>query len=108
MPNQDRPIDLCSEIIKGMERLGFKQSSTDLIKNNIKFIDALDKESNLQRTMLTMQFFDVLLLQPKQVPKNIRIALNVATNPLHWLEDMTSTVLPFMRRNEEDFFPTQH
>lgn len=103
---QIEQINLCEEIINTMKRLGFTDTSIETLRTNQKFINAYNKEAGLQRTMLTMLFFDILMFQPKPVPTNIRIALNVATDPVVWLGDMRGTVLPFMRVNEGEFFLT--
>lgn len=103
---EDVLLNLCEQLIINMKKLGFRQTSIEAIESNKQFIEATDKEPGLQRTMLTMLFFDYLVIhQTKPVPSHIRVALNVAANPEFWLDDMITTVLPFMRANESDFFP---
>jgi len=98
-------FNLCDEIIKEMRNLQFNESNIDLLKNSPRFIDAYDKEHVLQKTMLTMIFHNLLLNGKTIVPSNIRLSLNIATSVFGWLEDIKLVILPFLRLNEDKFFP---
>lgn len=101
----DVVVNLCTEIIDEMRRLGFEETSIQRVTSNERFQSAFDKDPILQRTMLTMVFYNVLIAPNKTLPINIRLALNVATDVNGWLEDMKLSILPFIKINESDFFP---
>lgn len=100
----DVDTNLCSEIVSEMERLQFQQSSVNAVKATSQFIDAYDKNNALQRTMLTMVFYNVLISGTHTAPAQIRMALNLAMDVPGWWDDMRLVILPFLKANEEKFF----
>lgn len=94
----------CAGVVAEMERLEFKQSSVNTVKGTTQFIDAYDKNDQLQRTMLTMLFFNILISGTHPAPTQIRLALNVATDVAGWWDDMRLVILPFLKENEDLFF----
>lgn len=98
-------INLCQELVKAMEKHGFSEKSISTIKHAPYFTDAYDKGQDVQRTMLTMLLFNMLMYKQEPVPRNIRIALSVATTSIAWFDDVNTVILPFMKANEAVFFP---
>ena len=101
-------INVCEEILRDMRNLEFNESSIELIKRDPRFIEAYSKENVLQKTMLTMVFYNVLMNGNSVVPSQIRLGLNIATSVEGWLEDMKLVVLPFLKVNEDVFFKIVH
>lgn len=99
-------IDLCIEILNAMTRLEFKEDSIDMIERHQNFVEATTSNPYVQRTQLTMAFFDVMMngKSEEPVPSKIRMALNYSPNVEGWLDDMKLVILPFLKRNEENFF----
>jgi len=100
----DININLCTIIISEMERLQFNPNSVHAIKSSQHYIDAYDKNNQLQRTMLTMLFYGILVDSEHIVPSQIRLALNIATDVNGWLDDIRIVILPFLKENEDKFF----
>lgn len=103
--NEEVVLDLCAEILRTVKRLGFKDSSIAKIEHADAMRSAENRPPELQKTILTMMFYNLLMYTGNRIPQNIRLALNISPTPLGWLHDMTSTVLPFMLANEDVFFP---
>lgn len=99
-------INFCQITIDEMTRLKFKESSIDRIKNNKYFISAYNKNYLLQRTVLSTIFFRILMYANVKVPVQIRLALNIASDSMEWLDDLKLVILPFLKENEDIFFPT--
>lgn len=98
-------LDLCKEILKEMTKLEFKESSIRQIQYSSYFIEAADKETPMQRALITTVFFRLMVDRgDKYIPKEIKLGLNMANDVLGWLEDMKLVVLPFLKLNEERFF----
>lgn len=98
-------FNLCQELVKAMEKQGFSEKSISTVKSSSHYIEAYDKGQDVQRTMLTMLFFNLTMYQQEPIPRNIRIAMNVATSAPAWFDDINTVVLPFLRANETVFFP---
>ena len=98
-------VNLCEEIIKEAQRLGLKQSALQSIQTNQTFIDAYDKHMAFQRAALTTLLFRVLISGNFQPPAQIRIALNSANDNNSWLDDVKIVILPFIKANEDNYFP---
>ena len=101
-------INLCNELIAEMKKLDFNDISINRISNDIRFIDAIDKPTVLQKTILTMVLFGILVDNMKDtiIPSNIRVALNIAPSIEGWFEDIKLVILPFLKVNESTFFPS--
>lgn len=101
-------LDLSSLITEAMTKVGISAASVDRFKQDPNYINSTGKHPNIQRTLLTVALYDLLISQPKPVPTNIRVALNAANDNLYWYEDMLTILLPFIQVNEDKFFPTVH
>ena len=97
-------VNICKEVISSMEKQGFSIKSVEIVKGSQQYIDAYDKGPDIQRTMLTMLLFNLMMYKEHPIPRNVRIGLNVATDSLAWLDDIVTIVLPFLKANEETFF----
>lgn len=99
-------INLCSIVVDEMRRMGFKEESIQKVTGNSNFAMAYDKVMNVQRTYLTMLFHGLFMGSTKgsAVPKQIRVALNIANGSEAWLDDIKLVILPFLKENEEYFF----
>ena len=102
----DTVTNYCADVVTEMERIGFSQSSVNTVKATSQFIDAYDKGDQLQRTMLTMLFFNIMISGENPAPPHIRIALNVALDVAGWWDDMRLVILPWLKANEDKFFVT--
>lgn len=101
----DIATNFCSGVVAEMERLEFRVSSVNAVKAQPQFSEAFDKNEQLQRTMLTMLFYNLLISGQTPAPAHIRLALNVATDVNGWWDDMRLVILPFLKQNEDFFFP---
>lgn len=102
----DVDINLCSIVVEEMRRMGFQELSVSKVTNDSNFNMAYDKNMNVQRTYLTMLFHSIFINSSKEsaVPKQIRMALNIANGSEAWLDDIKLVILPFLKENEEYFF----
>ena len=101
-------LDVCKELVSAMTRLGFREDSVNQVKRSTQYINACAEAPEMQKTILTMLFYNLLMYKPNPIPTNIRIALNAANTASAWLDDMATAVLPFMQANEDTFFATVH
>lgn len=97
-------LNLCEELTKTMVKLGFKEEAINHFKSSPQFATAYNSSAPVQRTMLIMYFYNLIMYKPEPVPKNIRIGLNAATESLAWYEDMSTIVLPFIQVNQDIFY----
>lgn len=99
-------INMCNELVKVIDTLNFSEKSKSAIINSQKWIEAYDKETSVQRTMLIMLFYNILMNGRTKdvVPSRIRLSLNVSTDMRGWLDDMSIVILPYLKLNEEYFF----
>lgn len=97
-------LNVNKELIDAMERQGFSEKAIKHLKESENFIKSYSEAAAIQKTMLTMYFYNLLMYQKSPVPTNIRIGLNAATEAQAWVEDMITIVLPFIRANEETFY----
>jgi hypothetical protein len=98
-------LNLYQEILDSMKRFDFEQKNIDAVANNPEFIKANNNPSSVQKTIITMVFFGIMVNTETPAPAHIRIALNVATDVRGWLDDMNNTILPWLKANEDVFFP---
>lgn len=105
MDNIDN-INLYKELNKAMRIVGFNQEQIDLIEKDKRYLRSIGANHRVQRVELTLIFNDILVISNLNdpVPDTIRVALSYSTDPLGWLEDVTSTILPFLKINEQFFF----
>ena len=97
-------LNLCTELIKEMERLGFEEKSIVAVKTSRHFIEAFNKPQPVQKTMLTMVLYNILLGKTVAAPPHVRLALSTSNDSTGWLDDMKLAILPFLKNNEESFF----
>jgi len=100
-------LNLCNEIIGEMERLEFDKSSIDFVKANPQFVDAYNKNEVLQKTMLIMVFYGIIINASIPTPTNVRLALNIAPDVKGWLDDMKIAILPWLKGNQASYFNAQ-
>lgn len=101
----DTDINLCQITIDEMKKLGFKESSILHIKNNEYFKYAYNIHYSFQRAILSTIFFRILMYSNIKIPNQIRLALNIASDSTGWLDDLRLVILPFLKENEDLFFP---
>lgn len=101
----DLNINICQITIDEMTKLGFRESSINRIKNNEYFISAYHSHYSFQRALLSTILFRILLYSNVKIPNQIRLALNIATDSTGWLDDLKLVILPFLKENEDIFFP---
>ena len=99
-------IDLYKSLNKAMKTMGFSQEQINFIEQDKRYVRSIGADYRVQRVELTLIFNDILVISNPHdpVPDSIRIALSYSTDPLGWLEDIISTILPFLRVNDKFFF----
>lgn len=99
-------FDVCTELVKIMENMGFKETSINYIKSHRQFTGALSTNPVMQKTMLTMLFYDLFAFNRKGeiVPGKIRSAINYSQSVAGWFDEVRLVALPFLKENEEHFF----
>lgn len=97
-------LNICKELATAMEKQGFSETSIRKFKESEQYITTFNDTPEVQKTMLTMYFYNLLMYRPEPIPTNIRIGLNAANSAQAWLEDMITVVLPFIRVNEDKFY----
>lgn len=98
-------LNLCEELLGEMRRLEFSSSSIDFIKGKQMFVDSYNKESMMQRNLLSVVLYKTMMYSNIMVPKEIRLALNMANDNIGWLDDIKLVILPYLKANENLFFP---
>ena len=98
-------LNLCKEIVYTMVKLGFSKKAIEHFKNSSQYANAYNSSAPVQRTMLIMYFYNLIMYKEEPIPHNIRIGLNAATESLAWFEDISGIVLPFILVNESVFYP---
>lgn len=101
-------FNLCFELVRSMEKMGFDIAHVNSIKNDKRFGESYNSNPKIQRTALTMVLYDLIMYTGKSVPVNVRVALNAAPEPMDWFQDIVTGVLPFIRENSEEFFKRVH
>ena len=99
-------FDLCEELVKAMHQLGFEQRTIEKITSDHFFQASQGQTNMVQKTNLIVLLTNTLMSGPWVVPSEIRIALNISTDVLSWFDDVKLYVLPFIKKNEESFFPS--
>lgn len=98
-------FNLCAIFVEEMEKLQFLPSSIDRIRQDPQFIKAMDQDPSVQKMMLTLLINHIFIMGPFVVPFDIRLSLNLATDAQGWSDDLKIVLLPFLKANEEHFFP---
>lgn len=100
----ENTIDLTQEVTKEMQKLEFSDKSISAIHSHKFYSLAQTQDLQQQRLTLAMLFYELLTEPVVPAPSTIRLALNIAVNPVAWLDDMCLVVLPFLKANEDKFF----
>lgn len=101
---EENSLDLTQEITKEMQKLQFSEKSIAVIHNHKFYSLAQSQDLQQQRLTLAMLFYELLTEPDVPAPSQIRLALNIAVNPVAWIDDMRLVVLPFLKNNEDKFF----
>lgn len=96
-------LDLCKEVTNEMIKLDFNETLLTKIKNHPLFMDAYSQNTSMQKSLIAMVFYKVIMYSNMNVPKEIRIALNSSADNLGWLDDIKLVILPFIKANETAF-----
>lgn len=102
----DIKLNLCEKVVKEMQKVGIKPENIARIQNNEFFKEAYDKPNSVQKAFLTHILHSILVDGPEIVPGSIRLALDTEQESLVWLEKVILTIIPFLKENEDKFFPT--
>lgn len=105
MEDLSAPLDLCNEVIKKMQIMGFSQSQIQTFTQNENYQIAVGQTPKVQRVYLTLALSNILNKGPSVVPAQIRIGLNMALNEKDWVTDIGLIVLPFIKANDEVLLP---
>lgn len=98
-------LDLCKLLIGEMLKLGFNSKSIECLSTNQLFLDSINKETTIQKNLLTVLLFKTLIYSNLVIPTSVRLSLNIATDNLGWIADLQLAVLPYMKEHESNFFP---
>lgn len=98
-------LDLCEEVCKRMQVLGFTPEQIQRFTNNEHYKTAVGQQPKVQKVYLTTALSSVLNSGPSVAPSQIRIGLNMATTEVDWLADIGVIVLPFIKANEAMLLP---
>ncbi len=98
-------LNLCDLLLDEMKKLEFNTICINYVKRSQIFIDAFHKESVMQRSLLSVLLYKIMMYSNINVPKEIRLALNMSNDSVGWLNDIKLVILPYLRENEEVFFP---
>ena len=101
---EEKSMNLTEEITKEMQKLQFADKNIAIIQNHKFYSLAQSQDLQQQRLTLAMLFYELLTEPTTPAPSQIRLALNIAVNPVAWLDDMKLVVLPFLKNNEDKFF----
>lgn len=101
----DKELNLCEKVIKEMQKVGIKPENIAKIQNNEFFKEAYDKPNSVQKAFLTHILHGILVDGPEIVPGSIRLSLDTEQESLVWLEKVILTIIPFLKENEDKFFP---
>lgn len=93
-------LDLCKELIFTMKDYEFQEKEIEKVTSNHLFIDALSKEPGLQKAILTLMLYRIVVYSKIEVTRNIKLALNATVGNLHWLDNIKLSVIPFIRDNK--------
>jgi len=100
----EHELNLCKQIAETMVKMGFSEKAVEHFKTSQQYVMTYQDDPSVQRTMLIMYFYNLIMYKEHPVPNHIRIAMSVATNNLAWYEDIVTTLLPFILVNEETFY----
>jgi len=101
---QETTINLCDEILKEMVNLEFNTTAILKVKDEIHKKNAESVAPNIQKVLLTIIFFKILVNGKHIPPSEIRLALNSGESYVDWLQDFKLIILPFLKENENKFF----
>ena len=99
-PISDVRLDLCKELIFTLQAYEFQPEEIERVTSNPLFIDALNKEDNMQKAILSLMLYRIVVYSTVEVTKNIKLALNATVGSLHWLDNLKLSVIPFIRDNK--------
>ena len=99
-------LNLCNEVVKELIKIGVNETFINNFKTTELFISAYDKSPHVQKTILTMLFYKLIMYSNLKVDKNIRIALADKTEINSWLDDVKLVLIPFIRFNGATFNET--
>lgn len=98
-------VNLCDEIIKEAKRINLSESCIKVIETNEIYRNVYNKSPIVQRKLLTVLLFKILMSAKFIPPAEIRLSLNSANDLISWLTDIKLTILPFIKANEDHYFP---
>lgn len=107
-PKQEQPqiqLSVCQAFVGIMLALNYKQESMSAIVNDRLFKAVLNDHPVKQRANLIVLLQRLFLSQEAQPPRNVTGCLAIAHDPAEWLNDMRLIVLPYIKANEETYFP---
>lgn len=94
-------MDLYQELLKAIQLAELKPEVTYYIQNNKLSAQCVNATPAQQKTYLSMILYDLLNLFPGIVPMQIRLALTVATDITNWFDDIKTTIIPFIKTNQD-------
>lgn len=103
-PSLAPEIDLCEFILQRMHQAGFAPQNVQKFISNSHFQSAIGKPPYVQRGYLVAAVNHIFVSASEQVPTTIRLAAISSVDPVAWVDDIQTIVLPFFKENESFFF----
>lgn len=100
-------LDLTVILLEEMRKLEFSEASIAAISNTTYFKDAVGKQPQFQRTLLSYVINEIFVNGPYIVPNNIRLSLCMPGDSIEWVTELKLVLLPFLKSNESSFFHVQ-
>ena len=93
-------MDLYQELLKAIQLAELRPEIITYIQNNKRSNQCINDDTAQQKIYLSMVLYDLLNLFPGIVPMQIRLALTVATDTTAWFDDIKTTIIPFIKENQ--------
>lgn len=95
---------LYTELLEAFKKAGLSESNLSTLQTHPDFTKAVNQEPPMQKTLLTIALFNLVMFKAGDVPKPIRLAMNMGRDVVGWRDDIISTVIPFVVLNQDAFF----
>jgi len=95
---------LHADLLEAFKKAGLSAENLNQLQINPEFTKAVGQEPPIQKTILTIALYNLVMFKGGDVPKPIRLALNMGRDVVGWRDDIVSTVIPFVVANQDVFF----
>lgn len=95
---------LYADLLEAFKKAGLSAENLNRLQANPEFAKAAGQEPAMQKTLLTIALYNLVMFKGGDIPKPIRLAMNMGRDVLGWRDDIISTVIPFAVLNQDAFF----